>query len=460
VAPFNPPRTEARVVLVGLAVQAVIRGVLFGLGVATASLEPGPDGLLAYEPLAAVQALGVFAVLAGTAFTGIAWIIWLRTCYANLPALQVLRRYKMWWTVGAWLIPFASLFVPKRITDDALVETRDGRRPGALVTMWWGLFLVDQAASGFIATVDPAGLGLVLALLSMGAVACAAIVVITVTEAQVQRRAELTGEVQPSRTRILGASRRAAIVVMAGITSAATVVALVPLGALAADAEALGDPVGVSQLVAGDCFNLPQAVDFDVVYQVECDAPHNGQSLGYVELGAGSYPGADTIADFTSESCMELYELSTGRPGQFGDPSVTIFYPHMAEWAAGDRRIDCVLFVDTERAWSARLGEPVARTRLRDLQEGRCYAGDLDFVTFREVECHRADFRVDGSRRFSRSATDPFPEGGSIGEAIEETCSQSEWVEAFPPLEETWAYGDRVLLCADYDLPALGGTVF
>jgi serine/threonine protein kinase len=69
------------------------------------------DGDL-YLWVGAAQA-GWFLVTAGL------WLAWFRRAYHNLPALGARRlRYRLWWAVGAWLLPVFSLFRPKQLLND------------------------------------------------------------------------------------------------------------------------------------------------------------------------------------------------------------------------------------------------------------------------------------------------------------------------------------------------------
>jgi serine/threonine protein kinase len=99
-----------------------------------------------YLWVGAAQA-GWFLVTAGL------WLAWFRRAYHNLPALGARRlRYRLWWAVGAWLLPLFSLFRPKQVLNDIWRASDPHlppdqaaawrRRPVAEVLGWWWLAFV------------------------------------------------------------------------------------------------------------------------------------------------------------------------------------------------------------------------------------------------------------------------------------------------------------------------------
>lgn len=98
-----------------------------------------------------IATLQMLAALAG----GIAFIVWIRRLYRNLPALGVKwLRFKQGWAVGGWFVPFLNVARPKSIANDIWRATNpglpreiEGPAPGApvpaLLNWWWAAFLMN-----------------------------------------------------------------------------------------------------------------------------------------------------------------------------------------------------------------------------------------------------------------------------------------------------------------------------
>jgi hypothetical protein len=87
--------------------------------------------------------------------TGVAFLVWFRRAYRNLPTLGAESlRFSSGWAVGAWFVPFLNLVRPKQITDDIwrasdpALPARPGavwkqQRVPALLHWWWALFILS-----------------------------------------------------------------------------------------------------------------------------------------------------------------------------------------------------------------------------------------------------------------------------------------------------------------------------
>lgn len=80
--------------------------------------------------------------------TGVVFLRWLWQMRVNAEALAPGgHRMRRGWTTGAWLIPFACFFLPKRIINDIWAASSPPDRPrrtGALLTSWWLVFVAAQ----------------------------------------------------------------------------------------------------------------------------------------------------------------------------------------------------------------------------------------------------------------------------------------------------------------------------
>jgi serine/threonine protein kinase len=87
--------------------------------------------------------------------TAVLWLAWFRRAYRNLPALGARRlRFRLWWAVGAWLLPVFSLFRPKQVLNDVWrasdpdlapdqAATWRGRPVAELLGWWWLAFVAS-----------------------------------------------------------------------------------------------------------------------------------------------------------------------------------------------------------------------------------------------------------------------------------------------------------------------------
>ncbi len=96
--------------------------------------------LRAYEDVFLIS--GVLAVV-----TGVLFVAWLWQAHRQAPGPM---RYRRGWTVGAWVLPVANLWMPPRIVHDVWVSSgryRMAGRHGVLlvVTAWWASLLGGTA---------------------------------------------------------------------------------------------------------------------------------------------------------------------------------------------------------------------------------------------------------------------------------------------------------------------------
>jgi hypothetical protein len=93
--------------------------------------------------------------------TAIAFAVWTWAAYSRLGALGYERRYSSTWAAGGWFVPFANLFIPKRIVND-LVDAEVPRRgvTAATVTLrrwtmaWWVAWIASLAFGWVVNNMD------------------------------------------------------------------------------------------------------------------------------------------------------------------------------------------------------------------------------------------------------------------------------------------------------------------
>lgn len=101
------------------------------------------------------QLAGILQLVAAIA-AGIAFIVWFRRAYRNLPSLGFYGlRFTEGWAIGAWFVPFLNWVRPKAIANDIWRASdpshagddgaRWGERPvAAVVHLWWALWLISS----------------------------------------------------------------------------------------------------------------------------------------------------------------------------------------------------------------------------------------------------------------------------------------------------------------------------
>ena len=93
--------------------------------------------------------------------SAILFIRWFYRAYRNLSRLPVRRRRHPWWTIAAWFVPLANLFLPYQIAKELFVKSeyllaRGSREPDTtanyeIVGLWWGIWVFFLITARFAA---------------------------------------------------------------------------------------------------------------------------------------------------------------------------------------------------------------------------------------------------------------------------------------------------------------------
>jgi hypothetical protein len=105
-------------------------------------------------------------------------------------------------------------------------------------------------------------------------------------------------------------------------------------------------------LVKGECFDAPGGRLSGETYDVDrvpCSGEHDGEVFASFRLGAGRYPGDDSVAGTADERCYGLQD-AYAMDGWAVPADVDVYYltPTEDSWAAGDREVTCVFGNTTE----------------------------------------------------------------------------------------------------------------
>lgn len=108
----------------------------------------------------AVAQIGIFILV------GIAFLVWFRRAYRNLPSLGARwLRFAPGWAIGSWFVPLLNLVRPKeiandiwRVSDPSLPPELDdpalGGRVSPLLDAWWAAFLLFGGFARVVARSD------------------------------------------------------------------------------------------------------------------------------------------------------------------------------------------------------------------------------------------------------------------------------------------------------------------
>lgn len=95
-----------------------------------------PASVSAAEANASDQRQGVIGLLQLLVYLGtvVAFLVWFRRAYRNLPALGAESlRFSSGWAVGAWFVPFLNLVRPKQLADETSGGPATRRCPNSQV---------------------------------------------------------------------------------------------------------------------------------------------------------------------------------------------------------------------------------------------------------------------------------------------------------------------------------------
>ncbi|MFE4652072.1 DUF4328 domain-containing protein [Streptomyces sp. NPDC056707] len=143
--PLFVPRAMTTVVVAALGVCVLVNAALL---IAQLRFLRAADG--SYAAVQREMWVGNLTGMRLLAFlvTGIVFLRWLWQMRVNAEALAPRgHRMKRGWTTGAWLVPVACFFLPKRIINDIWAASSPPDRPrrtDALLTSWWLLFVAAQ----------------------------------------------------------------------------------------------------------------------------------------------------------------------------------------------------------------------------------------------------------------------------------------------------------------------------
>ncbi len=164
-----------------------------------------------------------------------------------------------------------------------------------------------------------------------------------------------------------------------------------------------------SDLQVGDCVVVTIAIGSAVA--VDCSEPHDGKVTALFQIEGAEFPGEEAVLREVEQGCSD---------------SPTFLYPTKATWnLQRDREVVCIIDVAF------------------DLEVGDCL---IYAETLQRVSCSKPhDAEVIDA--FDMPGT-TYPGDNAVGEYGQQNCPVDTDQYLFP-VEETWAIGDRLIVCLD-----------
>ena len=187
-------------------------------------------------------------------------------------------------------------------------------------------------------------------------------------------------------------------------------------------------------LQVGDCINspLPKEVSIYTVEIVTCDSMWMYRVVSSFNVGDhDSYPDKSVFSQIANLYCDRRFSF--------------YLYPESESWAFGDRTIDCL-----QESFGLSESDPDKLDRLvgfYTLSPGDCYniAPETDNLLFELVSCADA-WESQVTDTFAITGTADYPGSDFIVDQAVQQCV-SPWDYYFGPTPETWAAGDRTVVC-------------
>ena len=119
--------------------------------------------------------------------------------------------------------------------------------------------------------------------------------------------------------------------------------------------------IDVFTMRAGDCFNDPEAAEFEDVAGIPCFEPHDNEVYAVFDVSFDKFPGEETMSDAATDECLKRFKKFVGRP--YEDSVLDIFpiYPTDDSWSrVNDREVICAIYhMDGEKLTGSNKGSGI-----------------------------------------------------------------------------------------------------
>ncbi|MEW2354630.1 septum formation family protein [Spirillospora sp. NPDC029432] len=242
-------------------------------------------------------------------------------------------------------------------------------------------------------------------------------------------------------------------------TAGGTIVAAVSFG------TAVGDAAEESSLAlypkAGQCFDFVGADDAAELKVMPCTEPHQAEMVLRFTMPKGPFPGDQEVQRRGDAECERRFQARFKTKAPLDNSAAHAVVPTRIGWRLGDRGVHCAVVAALE---TSPLTQPIGsgpwnHRALDELRVGDCFikARDETF-TVELTECgdpHNGQL----THRFELPAG-AYPGDHAAEKKAEQGC-EARWKEIraerkppvpiqpwhWNPTKETWAEGDRLVLC-------------
>lgn len=117
-----------------------------------------------------------------------------------------------------------------------------------------------------------------------------------------------------------------------------------------------GGDLDPNDLAVGDCLLDPGEDWFDEVRGVACSDPHDLEIYHLATLPGGGYPSDVQFEDAFIQYCLPAFTPYTGEAFDTSELWIGFFFPDSAAWSAGDRSMQCYLYLPEQMLTRSRAG--------------------------------------------------------------------------------------------------------
>ncbi|MDF1596787.1 MAG: septum formation family protein [Acidimicrobiia bacterium] len=103
--------------------------------------------------------------------------------------------------------------------------------------------------------------------------------------------------------------------------------------------------VAANELAVGDCLLDPGEDVFEEVRGVACSEPHDFEVYHLATVSSLSYPSDTEFEDAAVQHCLPVFDMYTGESYETSDLWIGYFVPDSTAWSAGDRIMQCYLYL-------------------------------------------------------------------------------------------------------------------
>ena len=240
-----------------------------------------------------------------------------------------------------------------------------------------------------------------------------------------------------------------------------------------------GTTLDVFALNVGECFDDPPNFDPGIevleLDGIPCDQLHDNEVYALIDYpgdGLAPFPGDDALSVFVDDECLVAFEEYVGGDYVSSNLDFADLRPTAGSWEQGDREIVCFLYDFDLRPLTGsavgsggQFGPDTATEPLADWDAFNTFVGECFDDAGPIVDCADPhDNEVYAIFAYEGGPTAPYPGDAVLDAFAEDRCvaefepyvgidyDSSRYTAYFLlPSAETWAEGDREVVCFLYD---------